>query len=173
MRYGIDIEEGALHGHDGRIVYADTATKRLYALLDDEARRGARTMIRTAWQATLEIEPTHLTDATGIVSATMRISDCVARSRIVLGTGLAPAAQVVMDGYEITIPHGLPGTIVAAIRRMDLGELTGVPMLKGMRVSHVRSDGAPLVLLWDDMPCHIVDAAGLAEDEACATALAA
>lgn len=161
----MNIEDGALCGNDGRIIYADITTARLYALLTPSVRRDVRGMMRTSWQGSWELEPKDLTDATGIVSATIRISDCVARCRIVMGPTLAARDRVTVDGHEVTIPGGLPDTIVATIRRKDLGEVTGVPMLAGLKVSHVRSEANPLILLWDGLPCHLIDPEGLAEDD--------
>ena len=85
MRRNLD-ERTAMRGHDDRPVFVDPMTQNLYAALTPETRSRVRRMMRTSWQGRTELAPCDLMDGRGVASASISVSDCVARSEVVIST---------------------------------------------------------------------------------------
>ncbi len=154
---GRDGADQALHGYDGRVVYADTFTVRLYELLRTDVRAEVREMLRTQWSGSRDLSPDDLLHPEGIAAATIRISDCVARCRVEIGAHLPQGDRVVVENNEIRVGQRVPDTLVATLRGMDAGDVFGHPFLRGVRITHVRREADPLTLLWNDPTRYIVD----------------
>lgn len=133
-----------MRGHDDRPVFVDPMTQNLYAALTPETRSQVRRMMRTSWQDRTELAPCDLMDGRGVASASISVSDCVARSEVVFAT--AGLGEVVAGTRSVAIGATLPQTVVNSIKGRPMTDVIDHPVLEGIVVQDVDATAEGCVL---------------------------
>lgn len=154
---------GALHGYDGRIVYCDPMTAALHMTLTDAARSRVRAMVQQEWQGVTELAAADIIGHPEVASASIRISDCVARSEIVFGPDLEEARRVVVGDRRATIPGRLPEIISTSMRGASLDRILGSTLLRGHRTSRMEAEDGRTAVHHHSDTAYLIDPITTAE----------
>ena len=154
VRRNLD-ERTAMKGYDDRPVFTDPITQNLYAALTPAMRSQVRRMMRTDWQGRTEIAPADLANGDGVASASISVSDCVARSEVVFAT--AGLGKVVTSARSVAIGATLPQTVMNSMRGRPLTDVIDHPVLEGLEVQDVDATAEGCVLYHSYDSRYLVD----------------